>query len=78
MELHSIHGAHPQKIRAFVECPESRQTELGLLDEEIGTLRADNKSLRTINRILEREKKELEAEVETLRAEAKGENDPLP
>lgn len=49
--------------------PESRQTELGLLDAEIGTLRADN-------RILEREKKELGAEVETLRAEAKDENDP--
>ena len=39
--------------------PESRQTELGLLDAEIGTLRADNKSLRAINRILEQEKKDL-------------------
>ena len=58
--------------------PESRQTELGLLDAEIGTLRADNKSLRAINRILEREKKDLEAEVETLRTGAKGENDPRP
>ena len=33
--------------------PESRQTELGLLDAEIGTLRADNPSLRAINWILD-------------------------
>ncbi len=78
MWRHPVFMVHIPQKSVHSLSPESRQTELGLLDAEIATLRADNKSLRAINRILEREKKELEAEVETLRGEMSRETDPRP